>query len=371
MNLLRILILFCIIMGCSQDIEHTFDDAKNCSGKNCDITCNPEDTFLAMAASWSGIPNLIHSGDAEPATPEEVGDGKYHLFIGVGNLVINPPEAEVRIYDATSSHATGPYIMPAEPIINTVDSYDQYGIETPSYFRADKSTEYIYYCGLYSSYATDPLAWISALKRVDGGPWTKLGRIAPSGTDEYSQCEPDVARDPISGKIVLFFLNGTEDSNGVKSFRLVARTSDDPENFPAENETVIIKDDGFVFSKNPDIPLGLPGRPSISLDPYSNIWRFSFDVNYMYPKYTMQSWSPTIIPERSQIESSGDILHSGYHDIHLNLHLDKNDSNAPKAAVTSPSSAIYPTSDKIIFFYGGIGTSDELRVNGQICYRNE
>jgi hypothetical protein len=86
------------------------------SGSRC-LSCEADATGEVLIAASAGDPTLQHLGDADPATPAEVGDGKHHLFVGVKH-----GEDPVFIHDATLvDSAYGPigtYQLAPDPLVS-------------------------------------------------------------------------------------------------------------------------------------------------------------------------------------------------------------------------------------------------------------
>lgn len=336
-------------IGCGSDSESS---ASSPACEHC-IECAPEDSWEVLAASSAGNPDLRSLGDAEPVSPEEVGDGKHHLFVGVANEGTNPgsscgnPDGQpflVLLHDATSDRIDGDYTISATPIVSDVIVYDRFGMETPTYLRTG-DREYLYYCALYQSYDCSPKGKLMALRRTAGGSWERVTHdVAPFGAGSTSQCEPELVHDPHTGKYHLFFI-----ADGELQGTLV-RTSSDPELFPpgaAGNERVI----------SPVV-----ARPGVARDPHDGVWRLSF--NGYDADDAIHSWTSSLDTlEPAEILEHSGILHASRHALHPEIHLD-----AP-AAISQSTSPVFPSADEIVFFYSGVGTSGQLRVNAQRCMR--
>jgi len=317
------------------------------------LRCDPADTWLALSR---GPGTAL--GDADPATPDDVGDARWHLFVGVNEPTTSLPD--VYVYDATAAEPGAPFALPADPLGRTRDSYDQLGSETPSYLRADGHREYLYYCAI-ESYA--PLAaHLAAYRRVDGGAWSKVGVVAPNASDELTVCEPTVVRDPDTGYLVAQYLSLTA-AGRVQERR---RVSDDPEQFPAS--TVSITLDHAADAVFPD-------RLAVSRDPYAGVWRTAYDLAVgNVAMMTLQTWSAGPSIGDADLDRAS-ALHDGGHATHPALHTDATMCDAascPQGAVLQPSKAIYPDVDTVVFYYAGWTTSGgagTLQVNGQLCRR--
>lgn len=318
-----------------------------CPDAGCSLTCDPLDTWEVLNASGAGIATIRNLGDVDPATPDEVGDGRYHLYAGVAHehVVGANSWGVVYIHDAVAWDAGGPYSITSTPVVAQRDSYDFFGLEVPTYVRYDAHTEYLYYCGIYISYSSDAGAkgQISALKRVDGGPWQKLGPVAPFSQGSISQCEPDATLDPATGLVTLMFIADGPGDN------IKVRQSANPELFPAAGETSY----GKYYT-----------RIGTSFDPYSEVWRYSLDIGgYPRPLWTAQSYSRTFPPDDATLQANGEMLHLGTHDLHPQIH-----SNGP--FVNQTTGAFYPSPDEVLFFYTGEkGASVDMRVYAQRCRR--
>jgi hypothetical protein len=330
-------------------VDTAGDASAGCTGGVCDVICDPADTWLAVTRGpGTGL------GDADPASPDEVGDGLWHLFVGVNDSTTSTPD--VYIYDATGSTPDGAFTLPASPLVMTHDSYDVLGIETPSYLRVDAHREYVYYCAI-ESYA--PLsASVAALRRTDGGAWTKLGPVAPKLTGELTQCEATVVRDRASGELVLSYL-ALNTANGSRAQQVIRRSTD-PETFPTS-----------TVSLDHDAAAPYPARLAISFDPISSVYRTAFDVGYPSATQTLQTWSASPAASEAELAAAG-VLHDGNHAVHENLHVDGTSctpQTCPQGAVLQPSKAIYPNATDVIFYYSGWSNTPALQVNGQRCHR--
>ena len=329
------------------------DVASACQGVACDLTCDSSETWLALTRGpGTGL------GDADPAGPEEVGDGSWHLFVGVNEPTTSLPD--VYVYDATAARPDSVFALPASPLGRARDSYDQLGSETPSYLRADAHREYVYYCAIQSY---SPLsAHLAAYRRVDGGAWTKVGIVAPNATDELTLCEPNVVRDDATGALVLRYLSVTS-GNRVQERQ---RTSTDPETFATTTMTTTL---------DSALDVAFPNRLSLSRDPYAGVWRTAYDLSLgNYATMTLQTWSAG--PSTSAADlARARTLHDGAHALHPQLHTDFTSCDmtaCPQGAVLQPSRAIYPNPTEVIFYYSGWNTSPpaaSLQVNGQRCRR--
>ncbi len=328
------------------------DAPAACAGSGCDLSCDPTDTWLALTRGpGTGL------GDAEPASPAEIGDGNWHLFVGNNTSTTDTPD--VYIYEAVASAPDAVFALGDAPLAATRDSYDAVGSETPSYLRADADREYIYYCAVESY--TAPSSHIAALRRVDGGAWTKIGVVSPNAADELTQCEPNVVRDPSSGMLVMQYLTLT--GTRVQERQ---RTSADPEQFAtATMTTTIDSDPAQVF----------PNRLALSRDPFANVWRTAYDESLgNYAMHTVQVWS--VQPSIGAADlARAQTLHDGAHATHLELHTDFTGcdmTSCPQGAVLQPGKAIYPNASDVIFYYSGWNESaaaPQLQVNGQRCQR--
>lgn len=332
-----------------------------CASGQCDLSCAPTDTWFALS---NGPGRAL--GDSEPATPDEVGDGMWHLFSGV-DLTTDGGTAYVLIYDSTSPTPEGPYTLAAAPLNGDVDTYDAHGKETPSYLRVDAHTEMVFYTGDTSHV---PLAaTVAALQRVDGGAWTKLGPVAPYAPGETVQIDPTVAYDPATTRYFMIYESLTQGDGGAPTLGLVSRFSSDPTSFPASSLHWITPDAATLGTI-------APARAALSFDPYAHVWRTAFDLadypsgGYAYE--TRQTWAATPLPPADALTDAAPFLHDGDHALHPTLHLDGTlctMATCPQGAVLQPSKAIYPDAGEVIFFYSGWSTLPGLQVNGQRCNR--
>ncbi|HEY1556596.1 MAG TPA: hypothetical protein VGF94_17290 [Kofleriaceae bacterium] len=323
-----------------------------CANHTCDLTCDASDTWLAFTRGPG-----TGQGDAEPATPDEIGDGMWHLFVGVNEGDGSTPD--VYIYDLTSATPDGTFAQPAEPLTTTRDAYDMIGSETPAYLRADAHREYVYYCAVVA-YSPVPSTTVAALRRTDGGAWTKLGPVAPPLAGEATQCEPTAIVRAADGHILLSYLALDTDSGHVQQ---IVRDSTDPESFPAAGATVELDYDGST---------AFPGRFATSFDTTSGVYRTAFDVGYPYALHTVQTW--TFTPALTQADVDAALtLHDGNHAQHPQFHVDGTactPETCPQGAVLQPSKPIYPNATDVIFYYSGWSNAPALQVNGQRCHRS-
>lgn len=335
-----------------------------CKGRDCRLDCDPQETWLALSADDAGIPAVVHLGDADPASPAEVGDGRHHLFVGVSHQDLRPgsscgraQEFLVLLHEAISDRPDRGYRLSPQPLVSSTIIYDQFGMETPSYFRADARREYLYYCAIYRSYdcrdVTGVKGKLMALRRIDGGTWERVPQdVAPfatnpdSGVKQTSQCEPDVAFDADAGLYNLFFIADDGPNNG----GLYVRTSADPERFdaPDAGERLVMR---------------LAVRPGVAFDPYDGVWRLSLD-SYGGTE-AFQAWSPTLGPGlEAALGATTGLLHSSKHALHPLIHRE-----GQPGAVSQSVSPLFPDAGEVIFFYTGIGSDDVMRVYGQRCTR--
>jgi hypothetical protein len=331
--------------------------AGDAGGRDYRLDCDPAATELVLEASSAGVATMRSLGDAEPVGPDEVGDGQHHLFVGVADegVTVSSECGDqtflVMLHDATGDRVDGGYRITAEPIVGETIVYDQYGMETPTYVRADDRTEYLYYCGLYQSYAcrdtTGVKGKLLALRRVDGGAWERVMHDpAPFAGASTSQCEPELAFDPESGLYHLFFIA----DDGADGGGLYVRSSADPEMFPAP------------ASGEDELVAPFAARPTVAFDPYDEVWRFTFDA--YDGDEIVQSWSPTIHPGTiEEIQARSELVHHSLHDLHPDVHTNTTNS------VLQGANAVFPNADEVLFFYSGIGTAGTLRVFSQSCTR--
>jgi hypothetical protein len=348
--------------GSDVSADVSADARPACGARDCRLDCDPNDTWLALSASSAGSPALRSLGDSDPASPQEVGDGRYHLFVGVSNETMSVGSScggagqsfVVLIHDAISTAPDTGYAITATPIFAYAPlpapyDFDRYGMETPAYLRADAHTEYVYYCGLYASYDCGAKGKLAALRRTDGGAWERvLADVAPYYAGSASQCEPDVVWDAAAGLYRLFFI---ADLGAGGTPGLFERTSKSPELFDASTEKLVAP---------------VAARPAVAWDPFDGVWRFS--TNVYNADDIHQSWAgsldPTTLP--ADLVANDGILHQSLHDLHPSLH-----DNA-SASVSQPSSPIFPAPDEVIYFYSGYtgsGSSAVLQVLGQRCTR--
>jgi len=321
------------------------------------LDCDPEASELALEASSAGVATMRSLGDADPAGPDEVGDGLHHLFVGVADEGVTVDSScgtqgfLVKLHDATSDRVDGGYTISPAPIVSETIVYDRYGMETPSYIRADDRTEYIYYCAIYQSYAcrdtTGVKGKLIALRRVDGGAWERVMHdpvpFAPGST---SQCEPEIAFDPDSGLFHLFFIA----DDGPDAGGLYVRRSADPELFPAP------------AGGEDELIAPLAARPTAAFDPYDGVWRFTFDA--YGGDEIVTSFSETIHPGTiEEIQARSTLVHHSLHDLHPTFHANATDS------VAQAVSALFPSPEEVLFFYTGIDSAGTYRVFTQPCSR--
>jgi len=107
----------------TRDADAASDAAAGCAGRGCDLACDPAETWVAFTRGVG-----TGQGDSEPATPDEVGDGLWHLFVGVNLSTTATPD--VYIYDLTAASPTDAFAQPASPLVMMRDSYDVLGSET-------------------------------------------------------------------------------------------------------------------------------------------------------------------------------------------------------------------------------------------------
>lgn len=302
------------------------------------LDCAEEDLVLALTGG-SAFDNL---GDADPASPEEVGDGQYHLFVGVQHA-----EDEVYVHDATASRPEGPYAL-GGPLTTVLDDYDQFGIETPAYLRFDDTTEYVYYCGLFTSNAAVTKGNIAALKRIDGGPWQKIGVVADFEDGATTHCEPSALLDPSTGNVHLYY--GSDGNSPGNKMRISA----DPEDFPGTTERSMTTS-AFL------------SRPSVSFDPVQQVYRMGFDVgeypigiDYAAHAWNDAPWFPDALLEDSERHSA--VMHVAAHDLHPEVHV------PVRGAVFQNGGALYDDSG-VVQFFTGIGTEERMQVYAQRCTR--
>jgi hypothetical protein len=326
------------------------------------LSCAPNDTWFALS---NGPGRAV--GDPEPATPDQVGDGMWHLFVGV-DLTTDGGTTYVLIYDSTSPTPDGTFTLATAPLEATNDVYDLHGKETPSYLRTDAHTEYVYYTAdtSYVPFA----ASVAALRRVDGGAWTKVGIVAPFAADEIVQVDPTVAFDPASGQYVLLYESLVTPDAGAATLGIVSRTSSDPTHFDPSTRQ-------WVTSGAATTGSIAPARLALSHDDVGGVWRVAFDLadypsgGYAYE--TRQTWTTTPVPPASALTDAAPFLHDGDHALHPALHLDGTTctmSTCPQGAVLQPSKAVYPDGGDVIFYYAGWSTLPGLQVNGQRCTRS-
>jgi len=339
--------------------------AQRCALDACALTCDPTDTWFAVSnGPGTGV------GDSEPATPAEVGDGLWHLFVGV-NTVTDGGTPYALVYDSTSSAPDAPFTLAAHPLNDVADSYDAHGKEAPAYLRADPHTEYVYYSGVGSF--DPPQAAVAALKRVDGGAWTKVGVVSPLAPGEVVQTDPTVAFDPASGQTVLLYMSLLTPPGSSEGAQLgiVSRVTTNPELFAASTQQWITR-----TTATPGMVE--PARPALSRDDVAGVWRIGFDLadyaGTTAAYHTLQRWMTTPIPDASVLSgsASAEVLHDGNHALHPQLHVDGTQCTAatcPQGAVLQPSKAIYPDGGDVIFYYSGWSTLPGLQVNGQRCTR--
>jgi hypothetical protein len=325
-----------VLAGCGEGAEKNRPHVES-------LSCNPSETWEVLNATSAGLPSLNNLGDAEFVSPEEVGDGLYHLFAGVAHEDITGANSfgAVFIHDATASDPAGTYSLPKEPIVSQRDDYDLYGIEVPSYLRYDAHTEFLYYCALNTSDEVAQKGSIAALERVDGGTWTKLGPVAPLGPGSTSQCEPDAVLDPDTGTVHLFFI-ADGDAPGMRH-----RESKDPRSFPAAGETGL----SVRYS-----------RIATSRDPFNDVYRYALDVGgYPTPLSTEQSWTTSFPPDDATLQAHAQVLHEGNHGSHPDLHVDG-------PTVLQSAGAGYLNENEVLFFYVGLnGQKANMRVHAQRC----
>ena len=328
------------------------DAMSACSGSACELTCDAADTWLAFTRGPG-----TGQGDTEPASPDEVGDGQWHLFAGVNNSTTSTPD--VYIYDLAAAAPTDVFVQPADPVVSTRDSYDAAGSETPAYLRADAHREYIYYCAVVQ-YVPTPSTTVAALRRTDGGAWTKIGSVAPPLAGELTQCEPTAIIRRSDGHVLLSY-HALNTASGER-VQQVVRDSTDPESFPASGATVVLDNDAAAV---------YPARLAVSFDATSGVYRTAFDVGYPYAMQTLQTWSATPVAAQADLNAAS-VLHDGNHALHANLHVDGTQctpDTCPQGAVLQPSKAIYPNATDVIFYYSGWSDAPALQVNGQRCHR--
>lgn len=339
-------LLLVVLAACGSEGNPPSDDAAAvaCPGGDCSLSCDPSAVALAFGVEGAGDPTLTAVGDIETASPEEVGDGKYHLFGGVYDSdLISGTSGTVLLHEAVADQPDGPYTLDLTPLSQR-DQTDAFGMETPAYFRWDARTEYLYYCALTS----EVTGRIAALKRVDGGAWSKVSAVAPLGPGSTSQCEPDVVRDPTSGKLHLFFA-----ANGDRAGTLV-RTSDDPELFGVEGEQLLES---------------LGARTTASFDPVARVWRFVYDDAYVTSTTrSLQTWATTLVPDASSVVAHEAVMHEKVHptDLHPDVH------PVTGGLAYQPSSPFYLAGGDVLFFFSGVNTAPTSfwhRIYSQRCTR--
>ena len=342
-----------------EDAGREHDGSVACARGDCTLDCDPMESTVALLAATASDPAIWAVGDPEPVPPEQIGDGRHHLFVGAfhegqGDADCSPegkPFGNAFVHDAVADAPEGPYSITAEPILSLseLDDYDRCGIETPSYLRVDERTEYLYYCGL----STPSTGNLAALRRVDGGDWEKVGVVAPQLPGQTSQCEPDVVRDPSTGLFHLFYMSDFE-ADKDRRFGLFVRTSEQPDRFDPASETILQE-------YGPD---GGLTRPSLSYDPFDHVWRFGFDAaGYVQPpvRVLVQTWAVSLFPGLWVWNDHGGVLHDPAHDLHPGQHLEGIGN------ILAQSSAVYPDSERVLFFY--TGKVPEWQINVQVCRR--
>jgi hypothetical protein len=330
---------------------HDAQDARGDAQVGTAITCDPTDDWVALEASTAGDANLADLGDAVVVTPEEAGDGNYHMFVGVYHPeIISNGHGVAVIHEAISSDPHQPFTLSATPTVPTFDSYDVNGIETPTYVRADAHTEYMYYCAIYYRMVVgstvNEKGKVAGLRRVDGGAWQKLGPVAPFSSGETSQCEGEALLDPATHQFALYYITDAAPGGAF------VRTTTDPTLFSDTTATYVTQ----AWS-----------RMGISYDPFASTWRFALDDGGYVPPYPVQhlkqTWAASPIPGAATLTANEGPLHEPLESLHPTMH-----QNAA-GTVFQNARAIYPSADEVIFFYTGIGTSNHMHVIAQRCRR--
>ena len=84
-----------------------------CARGDCTLECDPQESHVALLAETASDPKLWALGDPEPVSPEIIGDGQSHLFVGVfhegqGEADCSPvgkPFGNAFVHDAVAARA--------------------------------------------------------------------------------------------------------------------------------------------------------------------------------------------------------------------------------------------------------------------------